>query len=240
MRSGVGPAHRAAGALAGAVAVALLLGSTFGPAVAAAGVIVVVTAARSVGGLSLRRRRRRDIRDTCEGIRILGRELRAGADPARAAAAAAGVSSGSAVDLLRAVAAGTGAARDAPTTDRPESVSRGSPPAPEVLAVAARLRGAWLLSERHGVALGPQVDAIAETLARRQRASAEREAQLAGPRMSGWVLTALPGLGLLLGAGMGADPLAVLAGGGIGGVLLVAGTALTCGGLLWSARIARA
>ena len=42
---------------------------------------------------------------------------------------------------------------------------------------------------------------------------------------------------MLMGAAMGASPLALLTGGGIGGVLLVAGTALVCAGVLVSRRI---
>jgi len=75
--------------------------------------------------------------------------------------------------------------------------------------------------------------------AERLTADSERAGQVAGPRVSGYVMAALPVLGLLLGAGMGADPLKVLAHSGIGAVLLVVGVTLTCAGLLWSARIVR-
>ncbi len=202
--------------------------------------IVAGTAVRSVAGLRRERRRSRDVGDIVDGIRTFGRELRAGADPAHAAAQAATVSRGSAVPLLRSLAAGPGASGAPVGGVAAEPQSAGAATSAGATAIAARLRAACLVSERHGVALRPQVEAIAESLSRGQRASADRQAQLAGSRMSGWVLTALPALGLLLGAGMGADPIGVLAGGGIGGILLVVGTALTCGGLLWSARIARA
>ena len=55
--------------------------------------------------------------------------------------------------------------------------------------------------------------------------------------VAGNVLAALPALGLLLGVGMGAQPVAVLLGSSVGHLLLLAGTVLTCAGLLWSARI---
>jgi tight adherence protein B len=57
--------------------------------------------------------------------------------------------------------------------------------------------------------------------------------------VSGYVLSALPAAGLLLGSGMGADPLAVLTGSAWGGALLIAGTLLCCAGLLWTDRIVR-
>ncbi|MGB3772354.1 MAG: type ii secretion system integral membrane subunit, partial [Rhodococcus sp. (in: high G+C Gram-positive bacteria)] len=40
-----------------------------------------------------------------------------------------------------------------------------------------------------------------------------------------------------LGQAMGASPIAVLTGGGVGGVLLVVGVALACAGLLWTDAI---
>ena len=64
-------------------------------------------------------------------------------------------------------------------------------------------------------------------------------AQVAGPATSGYVLAALPIAGLLLGAGMGTDPIGVLTGSTVGGALLVAGTLLCSAGLLWSDRIVR-
>lgn len=48
---------------------------------------------------------------------------------------------------------------------------------------------------------------------------------------------ALPLAGLAMGTAMGAAPLGLLLGGGLGGVLLVAGTGLVCAGFLWSQRI---
>ena len=50
-------------------------------------------------------------------------------------------------------------------------------------------------------------------------------------------MAARPVMGVLLGSGMGVDPLAVLLGTPLGNVLLVVGVALMCAGLLWSARI---
>ena len=55
------------------------------------------------------------------------------------------------------------------------------------------------------------------------------------------LLAGLPLLGLAMGAGIGADPWAVLTRTGTGQVLLVAGVGLEAAGLMWSSRlIARA
>ena len=51
------------------------------------------------------------------------------------------------------------------------------------------------------------------------------------------VLALLPIAGVLMGTAMGAKPLAFLTGGGLGGVLLVVGTALVCAGVAVSRRI---
>ncbi|MGH3529759.1 MAG: type II secretion system F family protein, partial [Pseudonocardiaceae bacterium] len=63
------------------------------------------------------------------------------------------------------------------------------------------------------------------------------QAQLAGPRATAAVLAGLPLLGLALGQAVGAAPLRVLCQTVVGQVLLVIGTAATCVGVLWSARL---
>lgn len=105
--------------------------------------------------------------------------------------------------------------------------------------VPGELAGAWLLATRHGVELADVVDGLrADVCARRERA-VRVHATLAGPRATAVILTALPGLGVLLGAGFGADPLGVLLGGALGGILCLAGAVLLAAGLLWTDRIAR-
>jgi tight adherence protein B len=71
----------------------------------------------------------------------------------------------------------------------------------------------------------------------RQRFAARVEAGLAGARATAVILAALPLLGVLLGELIGAHPVRFLFGGGAGGWLLVAGTALICAGLAWADRI---
>ncbi|WP_374120205.1 type II secretion system F family protein, partial [Streptomyces sp. LS1784] len=83
-------------------------------------------------------------------------------------------------------------------------------------------------------------DRVAEAL-RGERALAEEIAgELAGPRTTIAVLAALPGVGLLLGAALGARPLEVLLHTPAGLGCLVAGAALEGLGVLWTARIVRA
>ncbi|WP_051266290.1 type II secretion system F family protein [Nakamurella lactea] len=200
-----------------------------GPLPAAAAAIAVGTAVRLVRDQRAERRRERAWSGLLAAVRMLGRELRSGAPPPAAAAATAAAIGGPAGELMSDLAAAGRLGLDRALPAR-------SGPAGEV---AEQLRAGLVLSARHGVPWAALVDAIAGDLADRVRAAGDRSAQVAGPRFSGYVLAALPAFGLLLGSGMGARPLQVLLGPAPGGLLLPAGVALACAGLLWSARIVR-
>lgn len=177
------------------------------------------------------RRRRRAVPDVLRGLRALNRELRAGADPVTAVAGAARAGRGAGAEvlgrLLVVMRAGTAVEPAASSVVDDESA------APVLDALCC----GWVLSRRYGVAFGRVVSGIADQLSDEVVAEQARVAQLAGPRMSGYVLAGLPLMGLLLGAGMGVDPVQVLIGSAAGHLLLMVGVALICAGLLWSARI---
>ena len=63
------------------------------------------------------------------------------------------------------------------------------------------------------------------------------QAELAGPRATAGMLAILPLAGLVLAAGLGADPLHVLLETPVGWVCLVAGLGLDGLGLLWTGRL---
>ena len=203
------------------------------------------------------RDRRVALEQIVAALRMLARELHAGADPALAAqnTASAATGEGAVVvaDLVRAIGTGDRPSAGVPVSSKRlpargaqqrfrsdvVTVAQARQPAalqPRRRAVA-RLRSGWTLTRRHGIAFTPLIDALAAELAEQLVADSQRAGEVAGPRMSGYVMAALPLLGLLLGAGMGADPVEVLLRSHLGNVLLLVGTALTCGGLLWSARI---
>ena len=207
-----------------------MVGVLMGPAPGVAAGLVSATVLALTRDGWRRRRRRRDTKAWSECVRALAREVRAGADPLVAVTAVAGTRAGKAMDALAELAAemrwpgsGAGAAGSSDKSGEPGRM----------------LRAGWGLSRRHGVSWAVLLDALAVDLEDRLRLDRERAAELAGPRLSGVVLALLPGLGLLLGAGMGAHPLHVLLDTPVGGVLLVVGTALTCAGLGWTARIVR-
>lgn len=210
------------------------------PIVAAAvlGVPAAITAVLICGTVAWRWRRsararvrEQETTDLLLALSVMIAELSVGAPPARACASAAaeldGTRPGSPVSVGLATMAG-----------RAELGG-------EVIAEDGtngelswrRVGIAWQLADRHGL---PMVELLtsarADLLARRQFAARTR-AGLAGPRATATVLAGLPVIGVLLGEMMGAHPLAILTGDGLGGVLLVVGTALSVAGLMWSERI---
>jgi tight adherence protein B len=216
------------------------------PAFVVAGPAGLVAAVLMLGTMTLlvrrelhERRRRAALVDILAALRILGRELQAGADPGLAAASGATVTRGDGALVLAALVQLTR------TEDRSSGEGLAGGVGADVTTgsigaqVVARLHGGWLLTKRHGLAFSPLVAALAQDLSEQLAAGSERAGQIAGPRTSGYVMALLPLLGLALGAGMGADPIRVLLESAAGNVLLVVGTGLTCAGLLWSSRIVR-
>jgi tight adherence protein B len=74
-------------------------------------------------------------------------------------------------------------------------------------------------------------------IAERQRFSGQVRSGMAGARATAAILASLPVLSVVMGQLIGARPVAFLLGGRLGGVLLVVGLTLVCGGLLWSDHI---
>jgi tight adherence protein B len=100
-----------------------------------------------------------------------------------------------------------------------------------------RVAVAWRTAEQYGLPMAELLTSVRTDLMARNRFRERTKAALAGARATALVLALLPVLGIILGQAIGAAPLSVLLGGGLGGVLLVVGVALVCGGLLWSRRI---
>jgi tight adherence protein B len=100
-----------------------------------------------------------------------------------------------------------------------------------------RLAACWQLASDHGLAIATLMRAAQRDIAERQRFSARVSSGMAGARATAGILAGLPVLGVLLGQLIGARPLSFLLSGHAGGGLLVVGSMLACGGLLWSDRI---
>lgn len=102
----------------------------------------------------------------------------------------------------------------------------------------ADLAAAWEVSLRTGASLGLAIEAIAEELARRREVAATVTVELAASRMAGRLMALLPGAGVLLGYGLGGDPVAFLTASPAGWACLVVAVTLAGAGLEWTDRIA--
>ena len=201
------------------------------------GGIWAVSASAVAGGTGWRRYRRRLERDRradelnwlTTGVEVIVGELRVGSHPATASAVAADECGGIASAALR------GAASRARLGGRAADGIVSSDPLldPEL----SRLAAAWRVADEHGLALAELLDAVRDDMLGRRRFRERTDAALAGARATALVLAGLPILGVALGQLMGADPLQILLGGGLGGMLLFIGTALGCSGLLWTDAI---
>ncbi|WP_330459049.1 type II secretion system F family protein [Streptomyces sp. NBC_00820] len=119
---------------------------------------------------------------------------------------------------------------------------------PGALAAAARRPGAegllglaacWRVAVDQGAGLAAGLDRLDGALRAERDQRADLRAQLSGARATALMLAALPVLGLLLGAAMGADPLRVLLHTGAGLGCLAAGAVFEGAGVWWAARIVR-
>jgi tight adherence protein B len=190
----------------------------------------------ATAGLRYRRRRRSrrgmdESRELETAIDVLVGELRVGAHPAQAFAVAAEETAGPVADSCRAVAARARLGAD---------VTAGLRSVAETSALPAqwdRLAVCWQLAAEHGLAMSTLMRAAQRDIVERQRFSGQVMSAMAGARATAAILAGLPVLSVVLGQLIGADPVAFLLAGHVGGWLLVVGVTLVCGGLLWSDRI---
>jgi len=161
-------------------------------------------------------------------LRLLAAELRTGAPPHVALAAAASAAPPTLAAHLCQVAAGAALGLAAA-----DSLVPAPPGAEGLVALAA----CWRVSASTGAGLADGVTRLAAGLAADGRCRAEVEAQLAGPRATAAVLAVLPAVAVLLGAGLGADPLDFFRT-PPGAACLGGGIALDLAGVAWTRRIA--
>ncbi|WKD56726.1 Bacterial type II secretion system protein F domain protein [Corynebacterium capitovis DSM 44611] len=95
----------------------------------------------------------------------------------------------------------------------------------------------WALATSRGLPIAELLRGSRDRIDHELRHHAATEAALAGPKTTAVVLSALPLAGIAMGTAMGAHPLRILFGGGVGGILLLVGTILVCAGYLACAYI---
>ena len=209
--------------LAGILVTGLFIGA--GPAVAA-GVIAGVTVMRRRRSRGARRRRAND-EALRRAVGVMAAEMTVGAPMVTACRSAAEEIDDAAPESaaeLRRLAARVELGGEA---DAGDAGGEG----------LSRLVESWAISARYGVPMAALLAALARDLAERRNFADRTEAGLAGPRATAMVLAGLPVLAALLGQLMGADPLGVLLGTSLGGILLVVGATLAAAGIWWSDAI---
>jgi tight adherence protein B len=198
--------------------------------------VLAAAVVSATAGLRYRRRRRiqramHEGRTLETALDVLVGELRVGSHPVRAFCVAADETVGAVAVSLRAVAARARLGADVTAGLRAAARSSALPAQWDRLAVC------WQLASDHGLAIATLMRAAQRDIAERQRFSARVSSSMAGARATAAILAGLPVLGVLLGQLIGARPLSFLLNGHAGGWLLVVGSTLACGGLLWSDRI---
>ncbi len=200
--------------------------------------LLLAPAAAGAGARVRRARRlaaaRREERSRAvEACAALAGELRAGRPPAGALEAAAELGAGPFAAALRAAAGAVRLGGDAASALRPPADSA----VPEVLRALA---ACWTVCAGSGSGLAAAVERLEEGLRAEQAQRRAVEAELAGPRATAGLLAVLPAGGLLLAAGLGADPLSVLLTTPVGLVCLAVGLGLDVLGLWWTGRLVAA
>jgi tight adherence protein B len=217
----------AAGLAAGAVVVPWV------PRPSGPGVVVASTTAGVAWFAVVQVRRARALRraaarraEVGELVGLMAAELRAGVLPQRMVEGLAAE-----FPVLAPVARAAALGGDVPGALREAS----SPPGRGLLRDVA---GAWSVSERSGAPLAVVVERLGQSARTEREIVREVESGVAPARATGRLMAALPVMGLLLGSGMGGDPVAVLTGTWLGAGCLAAGCALACTGVVWIERLA--
>lgn len=97
----------------------------------------------------------------------------------------------------------------------------------------------WRCAQTRGVPIASLLATARDEIDTRLQHRAATDAALTGPKTTATVLSLLPLGGVAMGSAMGANPVGLLLGPGIGSALLLVGTAFVCGGVLASGAIIR-
>jgi tight adherence protein B len=154
-------------------------------------------------------------------------QLRAGAAPTEA--------------WRRALGTGADVVGDVPSVEQLMRAGHGRGPQTEAAGRASAVVLAAGAAQALGAPLATVLERVAVSVAADEEAAGELHAALAGPRATARVLSLLPVLGLAVSGLIGADPVGVVLGGGLGSVAAVLGVGLLLLGRLWTrALLARA
>lgn len=102
----------------------------------------------------------------------------------------------------------------------------------------ARLSAAWKVAETSGAPLAAVLDRLSITEREERDVRREVEAGVAPARATAVLMATLPAFGLLLGSGLGGDPVALILDNLLVAGVVALGVALACVGVWWIDRIA--
>ena len=224
----VGWLHSAAGPIARKVllvSVTLGVGAYLGPVVGLLAAACLGTGYRIARGAMTERSKEASRAELIAGVGALAEEYRSGAVMASALAASADAA-GRHSTCFRLAAADAARGEDGAT-----SLLRANERGLVSLGVALRVAAVG------GVPVTDVLAGVRADLEHERDLRRRVSVLLAGPRSSAALLSGLPALGLLLGAGLGARPLQVLLHTGVGTVALVCGVLFDLAGVWWTSRL---
>jgi tight adherence protein B len=230
---GTGPRRRVPDPLL-AVLVALVLVLPAGPVGAVVAGVLAVVARRALRAAREARALKAESTAAAEAMAVLAAELRAGRPAGVALTNAAAVALGPTATALAEAGSASGLGAAAADVLLAHAGSSSVPELIRGLAVC------WQVCQGSGSSLASAVDRLEDGLRAEAECRDEVQAELAGPRSTALMLAVLPGFGLLLGSGLGADPLRFLLRTPLGGGCLAVGVALELLGVWWTGRIVRA
>lgn len=212
--------------VAATVTVAVSAGSV---AHALIGVAVLVAAVTGYQLWSMRRvQEQRAVRRQFVGTALdaLADALRAGLTPATAVAQV----DDSEDHLLAPVRAAITMGGDVPDALRQAATRPGA----ETLDAVA---SAWQIAERCGAPLADVLDSLAENAGHERELQRQVAAGVGPARATAHLMAFLPVFGVVIGRGLGTDPIAIITGTTVGAACLLMGVCLACAGLWWVERI---
>jgi len=219
---------------AGGLAIAVIPSTT--SQVAAGAVAAAVAFGFGLHRRAGRRRLAREFRaETGAFLRAWSGELRSGLAPVDAAQAAIGDASSRDPDRDPSGDSVWDPMRVATSVDVPDALlTIASVPGGEALADAA---AAWSIADATGAPLAVVLERVSDAVQATVDVDREVEVEAAPARATARLMAFLPLIGIGLGTTLGADPLGVLIGTGLGVGCLIAGLALACAGVWWIERL---
>lgn len=200
------------------------------PSYALIGIAACIGGATAVRIWMLRRKqstRRRYQQHVSAGLETLADGLRAGLPPASALAQIDGPAGQILAPVRAAVAMGS---------DVPDALSRAAEHtgAESLSAVAA----AWHVAERCGAPLAAVLDNVTDNVRHERETQRHIVAGVSPARATAQLMAVLPVFGVIVGRGLGTDPIDIILTTTAGAACLLVGVLLACAGLWWVERIA--